>query len=177
MNSWQSCSRERLPQSLFRHVAVIWLCCCSAGLLADDPNTLALQGDTVVGNADGTTRISGNVSLTMAQIFIEADEMLLEYADNETIETVTATGNVDQALRLRRESTDDSESFRASATKLIYQVKTQKLKLSGDVRVEFESQTLEADQLNYDISTGAMKAKGDPDTKRVRIEVSIANDG
>ena len=113
----------------------------------------------------------------MAQIFIEADEMLLEYADNETIETVTATGNVDQALRLRRESTDDSESFRASATKLIYQVKTQKLKLSGDVRVEFESQTLEADQLNYDISTGAMKAKGDPDTKRVRIEVSIANDG
>lgn len=150
-----------------------------AGLLAGPTSALADDRDQPIhiesdraerDGRQGITIYEGDVRLRQGSMRIHADRLTVHTDGNNQVQEVLAEGRPAQFEQ--RPSADD-EPIQAEAFSIRYQVTAEQLELTTNAWLEQGSATLRGNRIDYDMARELMRAEGEPDTERPRIEMVI----
>lgn len=169
MTSMASSSRFRRAPCL-RTAA--WLCLCAAGLLvlpaptraasapSDQPVEVRADQATFEQKA-GTGVYQGHAELIQGDRHLYADTIRL-FTENKQLTKVEATGDPVHMV--------EGDQFDATAEKLVYDLKTHMLILTGDAHIKHQGSTFEGAEVKYNLESKRVDASG-KGKKQVRLVI------
>lgn len=109
----------------------------------------------------GTGVYRGHAELIQGNRHLYADVIRL-FTENQQLARVEATGNPVHMV--------EGDQFDATAKKLVYDLKTHQLVLTGDAHIKHQGNTFEGARVQYDLDSKRVDASGKGD-KRVRLVI------
>lgn len=148
---------------------ILALCLPTAalGLLSDRQQPLEVNADSTVGTlGDGTATLKGNVEIRQGSLLIRADLAQVEKVDGR-VRRVTLNG---EPVHLQQEI-EDAGLVSAEARKIVYEVATGIVTLTGAADVVHPQYRVSGDQLEYDMNLQHFQGSGGDENGRIRIQL------
>ncbi len=105
----------------------------------------------------GVTVLNGPVKLTQGTLEIAADKVTLRYDKNQKLESLVAEGS---PARYQQQPALDKAIIHAEANNITYAVSKDHLTLDKNAFVEQNGATTRGGKIDYDITSGTVKALG-----------------
>ncbi len=138
----------------------------------DKDEPIRIYADTIeIDDRTGIAVYRGDVSIQDGTLSIEADTVEAHVKDGD-IETFFAAG---ETVRVIHRPTDTNQEMRATADRLEYQVKREKLYMFGNVTLQQNGSELRCPELNYDLEARRFVAKGSGSGERCHIFIESKN--
>jgi lipopolysaccharide export system protein LptA len=102
----------------------------------------------------------GDVQVDQGTLRVMADEMTVEYEDQEVIR-ITAKG---EPARYQQQIEVDEEVVRARSSTIIYHTRDERIDLVGNAFLTQEGNEITGDLIEYDIVAGKVDAKAESET-------------
>ena len=106
-----------------------------------------------------TIHFSGQFEMRANDWFLSADQATL-YGNMDDPETAILTGSPAK-IQLESQANDRSETVSGQARRIVYQRATNRISLLGEASLSRGSQTMQGEQIEYDIDTDRIQAGGD----------------
>ncbi|MCF7222472.1 lipopolysaccharide transport periplasmic protein LptA [Marilutibacter chinensis] len=157
-------------------LAALLLVALPAGVLArssDRTKPMLIDADNVVHALDESqpTVLSGNVVITQGTLDIRSARADVSIRNNEPTQVVL-TGN---PARLKQEM-DDGSPFSADASRIVYDLTTDTVTLTGNVTVNQRGNTMNGPRVVYNMKTGRVQAtRNGTDSGRVSMRIEPKN--
>lgn len=154
-------------------IALFMLACAqgAAARSSDRNQDMIIDAGRSSGTLDDSTPtvLSGGVQIDQGTLHVESSKAVLTTSDGE-ISSVLLTGS---PVRLEQQL-DDGTPMNAVASKVDYDMQTQVVVFSGEVRIEQPRGTLSGDRVVYNMRTGQVTSGGE-NAGRVRMRIMPDN--
>ncbi|WP_226645691.1 lipopolysaccharide transport periplasmic protein LptA [Microbulbifer variabilis] len=107
-----------------------------------------------------------NVVITQGSLKIQADRVEVYFTPEKEISRVVAVG---KPAHFQQKILQGENPVKARAQRIVYQVGSEELQLTGKAHVDREGNTLAAEKIDYDLTTEQMSAKGQTGKGRVEM--------
>ncbi len=112
----------------------------------------------------------GNVRLSQGSLKIRAERLEVHTDANRQVERVVAEGT---PAHFEQQPNVEDPPIAARANTIRYEVSAEQLELLTNAWIEQGSATMSANRIDYDMAREILKAKGDSNTDRPRIEMVL----
>ena len=121
---------------------------------------------------DSDATLSGNVKITQGTLEVESDHATIQRKDGE-ISEVVLTG----APATLKQVNDNGEPMHATASRIVYDTRSDVVVLTGGVVIEQTRGTLRGENIKYDLKTGRLDGGGGGGRVKMRIMPKSAGTG
>lgn len=129
-----------------------------SGFSAGD--TVSIQAENAwEDEAPNTIHFSGQFELRAHDWYLSADQATL-YGNLDNPETAILTGSPAN-IQLKTVSDGEIETVMGKAARIVYQRSTNNIKLEGEASLSIGGQTMQSDEIEYDIEQDRIQAGGD----------------
>jgi len=129
-----------------------------SGFSAGD--TVSIQADNAwEDEAPNTIHFNGQFELRARDWYLSADQATL-YGNLDDPETAILTGSPAN-IELITVSDDRTDTVRGKADRIVYQRSTNSIRLVGEASLSIAGQTMQSDEIEYDIEQDRIQAGGD----------------
>lgn len=133
---------------------------------AENPIVVRAESATM-NQLEGTGLYEGNVEMNQGERLVKADRILITLRDKKPYR-IEADG--------RPVIMEDVDDIRAQAESLLYDVASQRIYLSGNAQVRHQGRVFEGAELEYQLDSKRIIARGGSDDGRIRMVIP-ADDG
>jgi lipopolysaccharide export system protein LptA len=142
----------------------------SLSAMTEDSNqAIVVESDSAERNEKtGLTHYSGNVFIRQGSMAIDADKVTVHYQDNR-VNKIVCTGNPASYQQL----SNNGGTVLARADTIEYLPIEKVVNLKTDASLSRNGTLIKGDTINYDLSKGTWKAKGDNKSNQKRIQLVI----
>ncbi|WP_444937571.1 lipopolysaccharide transport periplasmic protein LptA [Microbulbifer sp. JMSA002] len=149
-------------------IAALLLTASSAFALPEDrQQRINISSDAMnAGLNNNLVVYSNNVVITQGSLKIRADRVEVYFTPEKEISRVVAVG---KPAHFQQKILQGENPVKARAQRIVYQVGSEELQLTGKAHVDREGNTLTAEKIDYDLTTEQMSAKGQTGKGRVEM--------
>jgi lipopolysaccharide export system protein LptA len=145
-------------------------CCVSLAISSDHNESIEIDADSAEFiETSGLTKYRGNVIIKQGSIIIVADEVTIYYQNNK-VSRIFCTG---LPASYTQESATDQTNIFARAETIEYQLAEDIIHLKTNASLSRNGTFIKGDSINYDLTDGTWKAKGDDLGGQKRIQLVI----
>jgi len=143
-------------------------------LSEDVKQPIEIEAESViVDEISGFNEFSGNAEVRQGSIFMTA-EIIQVQTNIDGVETMKATGTVDNPAKYIQSQENQALLIKATATLITYDVNEGTIYLVGNAYLIQGFDTFSGDTLTYDINNDKVIVKGSEDgTKRVKFKIDL----
>jgi len=149
---------------IFAGLAALSLAALSHG--AENPIVVRAESATM-NQVEGTGLYEGNVEMNQGERLVKADRILITLRDKKPYR-IEADG--------KPVLMEDVDDISAQAESLLYDVASQRIYLSGNAQVRHQGRVFEGAELEYQLDSKRIIARGGSDDGRIRMVIP-ADDG
>ncbi len=143
----------------------------AAALPDDQQQPIYIESDRA--ERDGQKGImvyEGDVRLRQGSLNIRAERLVVHTDANRQVQRVLAEGT---PAHFEQQPNEDDQPIAAQANSIRYEVDREQLELLTNARIEQGSATMSGNRIDYDMASEILKAEGDTETDRPRIEMVL----
>ena len=143
-------------------------------LSEDAKQPIEIEAESViVDEASGFNEFSGNAEIRQGSLLMTA-ELIQVQTNAEGVETMKATGTLDNPAKYIQSQENQARFIEATATKITYDVNEGMIFLVGNAYLIQGFDSFSGDTLTYDINNDKVIVKGSEDgTKRVKFKIDL----
>lgn len=119
---------------------------------------------------NGVTTYEGDVRLRQGSLNIQADRLTVHTGPDNQVQRVIAEGS---PARFEQKPNAEDPPIAAQALTIRYDVEQEQLKLLRKAWMEQGEATMSGNRINYDMTSEVLRAEGDSDSERPRIEMVL----
>lgn len=143
-------------------------------LSEDAKQPIEIEAESViVDEASGFNEFSGNAEIRQGSLLMTA-ELIQVQTNAEGVETMKATGTLDNPAKYIQSQENQARFIEATATKITYDVNEGMIFLVGNAYLIQGFDSFSGDSLTYDINNDKVIVKGSEDgTTRVKFKIDL----
>ncbi|UZJ44819.1 lipopolysaccharide transport periplasmic protein LptA [Marinimicrobium sp. C6131] len=142
-----------------------------AALPDDQQQPIYIESDRAERDGQkGIMLYEGDVRLRQGSLNIRAERLVVHTDTNQQVQRVVAEGT---PAHFEQQPDVDDQPVAAQAHTIRYDVASEHLELLTNARIEQGSATMSGNRIDYDMASEILKAEGDTDTDRPRIEMVL----
>lgn len=119
---------------------------------------------------NGVTTYEGDVRLRQGSLNIRAERLTVHTGEDNQVKRVIAEGS---PAHFEQKPNAEDPPIAAQALTIRYEVDQEQLKLLRNAWMEQGEATMSGNRIDYDITSEVLKAEGDSDSERPRIEMVL----
>ncbi|WP_347332792.1 lipopolysaccharide transport periplasmic protein LptA [Marinimicrobium locisalis] len=119
---------------------------------------------------NGVTTYEGDVRLRQGSLNIRAERLTVHTGEDNQVKRVIAEGS---PAHFEQKPNAEDPPIAAQALTIRYEVDREQLKLLRNAWMEQGEATMSGNRIDYDIASEVLKAEGDSDSERPRIEMVL----
>lgn len=171
MNPTRRTKRASLAASLGALLAAALLAPAAFALPEDRGQPIYIESDRAERDGlNGVTTYEGDVRLRQGSLNIRADRLTVHTGTNNEVQRVIAEGS---PARFEQKPNAEDPPIAAQALTIRYDVDQEQLKLLRNAWMEQGEATMSGNRIDYDMASEVLKAEGDADSERPRIEMVL----
>lgn len=130
-------------------------------LASDRDQPIEIKADSaILDDTNGVATYRGNVSVLQGSLYISADEVEVVSEQNAVTRIVASSQSPEERPATYQQQPDNSELVTAKATRIIYMVEDEILKLEGSASLsQTDDLAFTGETIDYDLKKGIVNAK------------------
>ncbi|MDO3382855.1 lipopolysaccharide transport periplasmic protein LptA [Gilvimarinus algae] len=149
---------RRAPRRLFALLLVLAAAGASA-LPEDRQQSFQLQADQqTFDQKNGRVTYTGSARLQQGSLIINADQIVVEFAADNSVKQITATGS---PAHFQQQPSLERGIVTAQAQEIVYNSEKNTVSMSVKARLEQDGAVMEGHSIHYDLTRELVSAEGD----------------
>lgn len=171
MNPTRRTKRASLAAGLGALLAAALLAPAALALPEDREQPIYIESDRLERDGlNGIATYEGDVRLRQGSLNIRADRLTVHTGTDNQVQRVIAEGS---PAHFEQKPNAEDPPIAAQALTIRYDVGLEQLKLLRNAWLEQGEATMSGNRIDYDMASEVLKAEGDSDSERPRIEMVL----